>query len=671
MAVENPKTKDERDAAHQKVAEQVATTGDSSVGNIEQVEKGSAEKAAHKALHEEQRAGFRHHCHRRIPTSADEAPVDGLLNEDLWMLIRRFDKAFYHVKAVPPPPSGIFDLYRSEEEVFSPDTLRAALERFYATVVVGLTNVAKHIVRLRSWQETRRTTVFCAVYFVAWLLDLMTLTFLGTLLVLILWPTSRELLFPPAPISLVSPETGGAQKPKAGVLGSKDTITGAPENFKGEAVEQEASNLVSGASRLALASAGGKHDKDEPADVTKDNKSLDNPANIASETADAAAAASGGVPSAEHDKTKQPMMEVIQENAVQITGIIADVTDTYERISNAFSPKPPFLSSWPRIRIALLLTAAFAVVLAVPSYIFIKTSTFLAGLGFFGDPVIGRIAKLLASKPRDPTQGNFIFKGVPTNAQLTLTLLRIGEANDDPLPSPPNSLEPKSSQPVSVSEEELPAGSSDEEVKSALSEDSTESEQESQGDAQPKKKTWGSSLVNFFRGATAAGVETKLTFDYTKAAMGSMVSKKYLGILRKKRQNSQCVSLTTFSARYKGQKGAIVITPSTSSKEPLTLYFTTDPSAQSEDHGMEEQKKKKTTLFSIPIHEIQELKKIGGMGWKGKLLVGWSEPNKEVVDGLTIVGKNSDQRYQVTAIGRRNSLFNRLIAMNGTFWESC
>lgn len=47
-------------------------------------------------------------------------------------------------------------------------------------------------------------------------------------------------MFPPAPIALVDKDTGGVQKPKAGVLGSHDSVTGAPQNFKGEAAEQEA-----------------------------------------------------------------------------------------------------------------------------------------------------------------------------------------------------------------------------------------------------------------------------------------------------------------------------------------------------------------------------------------------------------------------------------------------
>jgi hypothetical protein len=41
----------------------------------------------------------------------------------------------------------------------------------------------------------------------------------------------------------------------AGVLGSSDSITGAPENHAGEAVEQEASNFVASFTSIVVASA--------------------------------------------------------------------------------------------------------------------------------------------------------------------------------------------------------------------------------------------------------------------------------------------------------------------------------------------------------------------------------------------------------------------------------
>ena len=120
-----------------------------------------------------------------------------------------------------------------------------------------------HIARLRSWRETRRSAGFCAAYFVAWAFDFIVPLIIVTLVALIAYPPSRDLLFPPAPIAIVDTDTGGVQKPKAGVLGS-DSVTGAPENHKGEAVEQEATNFVNGVASVAVASATGHHPQADP-----------------------------------------------------------------------------------------------------------------------------------------------------------------------------------------------------------------------------------------------------------------------------------------------------------------------------------------------------------------------------------------------------------------------
>jgi hypothetical protein len=170
----------------------------------------------------------------------------------------------YHVKEYPYLVPGNLDLNIADEEEFSPDKLRVTIERLYMTVGIGSLALVKHIMRLRSWRETRRTTAFCAAYTLAWLLDVITPLLLSTLIVLIVYPPSREVLFPPAPVALVSAKTGGVQKPKAGVLGSIDSATGAPENHKGEAVEAEASNFVNSIASVALSSASGKHPQNDP-----------------------------------------------------------------------------------------------------------------------------------------------------------------------------------------------------------------------------------------------------------------------------------------------------------------------------------------------------------------------------------------------------------------------
>lgn len=115
-------------------------------------------------------------------------------------------------------------------------------------------------------------------------------------------------MFPPAPIALVDSKSGGVQKPKAGVLGSVDSATGAPENHKGEAVEQEANNFVTGIAAVALSSATGKHPQTDPADEEGSPvDSVPDPTALAMSAASAKDTTSSSTPSGKHDKTKIPM----------------------------------------------------------------------------------------------------------------------------------------------------------------------------------------------------------------------------------------------------------------------------------------------------------------------------------------------------------------------------
>lgn len=86
------------------------------------------------------------------PPHAVPSPlVHGFSNEDLWVLVRRFNKVgvliyrqqsfiksalqqIFQVRTVEKVP-GLLDLELSENEEFSPDKLRATLERFYMDVV--------------------------------------------------------------------------------------------------------------------------------------------------------------------------------------------------------------------------------------------------------------------------------------------------------------------------------------------------------------------------------------------------------------------------------------------------------------------------------------------------------------------------------------------------------
>lgn len=315
--------------------------------------------------------------------------VGGLGNEELWALIRRFDKQIFHVKSIPEPPLAELDLNIAEEEEFSPDKFRAQIERLYMTIIVGAFGFWKQIVRLRSWRETRRTSAFLAVYTVAWALDLLCPTIVAFLVVLIAHPPARDYCFPPAPPSLIDPSTGGVKKPASGVLASEDSITGAPQHHAGEAVEQEAHTFVTSISSLVVSTAAGKHPQGDPPH-SEDEAAVPDPADFTQDVVSAKDKSLGKEPSTHHDKTKKPVTQTVWVKARPAMHGLAELIDTYERFGNALSPTAPFHRHQPRLKLAAVLAPMFLGSFVVSSYMIIKGLGFIAGFAFFGDPVIQR-----------------------------------------------------------------------------------------------------------------------------------------------------------------------------------------------------------------------------------------------------------------------------------------
>ena len=497
------------------------------------------------------------------------------------------------------------------------------------------------------------------------------------LIALIAWPKSREIMFPPAPIALVSGK-GGVQKPKAGVLGSHDSATGAPENHKGEAVEAEASNFVNGIASVALASATGKHPQSEPpSEEGSAADSVPDPSAIAIGAADAKNNASGGKSSAKHDKTKVPMETAMWTKMRPIMHGVADVADTWERFANALSPTPPFPKDNYRLRLVGLVVPLLGVSIFVTSYMFMKGVTFGIGFGFFGDPVISRGLAWLNRKFPNWQKllelRNTLLKGVPTNAQLTITLLRIGEANKAPIPPPPHSSDAPPDQPAEVTDEHLRATGADwplsatkEELDDAMQHDPTTAHETGGSDIDAAKShkhgKKGSKLLGFFKGTTKATVETAITADTLKAKAGSTAAKNRLGVVP--RPNADLTSgPVDFKCRYHGNKGHVYI--STKISTPY-VAFSTDTGI--EKKGSLDREGELHPAWSLPIAEIRELKKVGGYGWKAKIVVGWAL-GREVKDGLEIVDRKGNS-WVVTAMPLRDELFNRLCAIGGQKWES-
>jgi len=584
----------------------------------------------------------------------------------------------YHVKEFPHPVPNNLDLNIADEEEFSPDKLRANIERLYMTVIIGVLGAIKQIVRLRSWRETRRTAWACTAYFVAWMFDFLVPLFLTTAVVLIVYPPSREYLFPPAPLALVSAKTGGVQKPKAGVLGSHDSATGAPENHKGEAVEAEASNFVNSIANVALSSASGKHPQSDPAgneEGTPDD-SVPDPTAIAVSASNARTKVQGG--NSSHDKAKAPMETAMWNKMRPIMHSIADVSDTWERFGNALSPTPPFPNDVYRLRLAAVVVPMLAASVFISSYMVVKGTTFGIGFGFFGDPIIQPGIKWLNSTFPNWQKlleiRNTLLKGVPTNAQLTVTLLRVGEANKAPLPPPPYIGQAPPDEPATVTDDHLravgsdyPLNATDEEIKAAMEHDpNTAHEMTGDDVAASKDKKHGkkgSRVMAMMKGAIKGSVETALGADHLKAKAGSGHAKARLGIVPRN-PVADLSGPIDFKCRFHGRKGHVYI----ASKATIPCVAFSEDKAIAKSGSLDRTDDQLHPVWTVAVADIKELRKVGGLGWKAKLVVGWAL-DREVADGLEIVDKQGN-KFVITAMVLRDELFNRLVAMGGQKWEA-
>ncbi|KJZ79705.1 hypothetical protein HIM_01174 [Hirsutella minnesotensis 3608] len=578
--------------------------------------------------------------------------VGGLPNEELWTLVRRFDKQMFHVKSIDDPPLANLDMNIADDEDFSPDKLRAQLERLYMTIVIGLVCFWKHIARLRSWGETRRTATFLAVYAVAWLVDLLIPTLTAFLMVLILYPRARTICFPPAPPALIDAKTGGIQKPRAGVLASQDTMMGAPEKHKGEGLEQEAHNFVKsitavGGATLAVGSSGGRRQ-----DAREGGSDTPDPSEIVNHVSDAMDRTNGDETNAAIDQTKKPVSDSVWNKARPTMHLIADAVDTWERISNALSPTPPFPQREPRFVLAGCLAPLLLGSCLVTSYMVVKGFGFIIGFTFFGDPILTPvIAFLNRTYPRWQKYVELrhsILRGVPTNAQLTVTLLRIGERNKAPVPPPPRTEEPPPVETNANAEDLDYLGATDDEIRDAI-EPSTGSS--SDGEHEEKKKpNKARRLINLVKGTAKGGVEAALTADKAKAAAGARHARERLGVV-KQNVPDESTGPVRFPARYKGKKGYAYVTATATAP---ALSWTSNI-------------RDVNPAWTVPIAEIDELKKVGGLGWKTKIVVGWAL-DKQIVDGLVVKTKQGEEHH-LTAVVVRDELFNRLIAMGNQMWE--
>lgn len=167
----------------------------------------------------------------------------------------------------------------------------------------------------------------------------------------------------------------------------------------------------------------------------------------------------GTNPSIEHNKAKKPVSAAVWDKARPTMHLVADFVDTWERFGNALSPVTPFPRRRPRARLAACLLPIFLTSLFLTPYMVTKGMTFAAGFGFFGDPILTPALDFLNRKI--PNWQKFLelrhtlLRGIPTNAQLTITLLRVGERAKAPIPPPPESDVPAPIEPHPQAKENL------------------------------------------------------------------------------------------------------------------------------------------------------------------------------------------------------------------------
>ena len=107
---------------------------------------------------------------------------------------------------------------------------------------------------------------------------------------------------------------------------SHDSLTGAPENHKGEAAEQEARNLVDSVATMAMEGAAAKYGQtvveDEPEVPTTPQPLL------------AIEGAPDGQPDdGPEDKTKKPMRSKAAKGTDKAMRVVSDITDIYEQFA--------------------------------------------------------------------------------------------------------------------------------------------------------------------------------------------------------------------------------------------------------------------------------------------------------------------------------------------------
>lgn len=166
------------------------------------------------------------------------------------------------------------------------------------------------------------------VYFASWAADLLIPMTTSLLIALIMFPPIRPLLFPVLPTQPPR-DNSTSNTPGNEQQESQDSLTGAPENHKGETAEQEAKVLLDSFATMAVEGAAGKFGYPLDEETAEGSTALiaAAPADITPDTPEAAAEKSA------EEKTKKPMKKKVSQGMDKAMRVVSDITDIYERFA--------------------------------------------------------------------------------------------------------------------------------------------------------------------------------------------------------------------------------------------------------------------------------------------------------------------------------------------------
>ncbi|KAK4686220.1 hypothetical protein P7C73_g3921, partial [Tremellales sp. Uapishka_1] len=617
--------------------------------------------------------------------------VSGLEDDRLFAMLRRFDEQITHVlhpaTHLPPSepdlrPSTLPNL-PSHSEI-----LKSNLERCIAAVGPSSVRGAREAQRLMSWspEERVRTGCFCAAYFFCWILGYAVAGVSSFAVAMICFPQCRRFFFPPvqpAPFTPPSATDPTNQKGDESLLGNVDGKT--VHRSKAEQAEEqafEATSLIQ-AFTTRLLFDGRKKGKNagnanmgekvvESSDEEEDDEAKETPQGL-----DSADVVIGGekidINRPVSDKKKRKLAEqAAKKKRDEMVGKMIKATelglgefaDMVERLTNALSPPSPYPDRLARFKMAgAFIVPPMFLLTWVPPWVFARSATFLFGVAMWGQPLLIWAGKEFIRRVPNWEElldiRNSILSGVPSDAQLTLHVLRVAEALNAPLPNAPPA--PLEGTPKAAIKDSTPA--------TVTADDEAEIEEaEEQGGmvevATKAKHQTKSKVIGAFKGVSRklAGFHGDVSVDGKEKNIGTKLDKLlFKGFTKDEGTNY------SYPARLDSTSGHIIL--ESKNDRLLSPQIAFVPVA-----GKEER-------FVRAIDDIVEIKKSHvGMA---RLALGWASGSDVEGLGLEIRFKTVQQQQaeatgaesidgetlEFTRVGRREQLFVRLVSMGRQRWE--